>query len=639
MCGIAGIIHSSRDTVAAAIRRMTAAEAHRGPDDEGIHECGGGSRAVGLGHRRLSIIDVSPLGHQPMLHPQTGDALIFNGEIYNFAALRDELISQGVTFRGHSDSEVLLMGLTLHGPSYIERLEGMFAFAFLDKRGGQLYLARDPLGIKPLYFAATSDLLVFASEVRCVLSSGVVSNESDSAAIGTFLAFGAVSEPRTIFKSVRMLEPGTVATVDLSSESLAAGMKPRRYWSYPNPSDGVDSEKLREGIVSTLDGAVASHLVSDVPVGVFLSSGIDSTIVAWLASRHTSKLRTFTVGFSDQQEMSELEAARATASEIGSTHKEIVLCSDDARDAVADWITSMDQPSIDGLNTYLISRSVRQEGVVVALSGLGGDELFCGYRTFSDVPRGYQLIRRLGWIPSRVRSAMASTATAGKSLRVRRKAADIAACSGALAAHYLLRRRIASSVELSNLGVDVGAVDREQAQICEASLGDSDLQASDPIASISRYECTHYMRNTLLRDSDVNGMAHGLEIRVPMLDRRVVELAHGIPGTKRMPSGRADKTLLRECFPGALRSRLLALPKRGFTLPIGHWMKGQMRDACDAAIASASECAILDGGAVRRLWKDFIDAPESDRWSQAFSLCILGWHLERASRSFNGVSA
>ncbi|HPF40652.1 MAG TPA: asparagine synthase (glutamine-hydrolyzing) [Phycisphaerae bacterium] len=632
MCGIAGIIHANRDTSLSAVQRMIDAITHRGPDDQGVHAMTSPGHTIAFGHRRLSIIDISPLGHQPMTHPETGSAIVFNGEIYNFQALRDELVAAGIEFRGASDTEVLLKGLVMHGPSYVERLEGMFAFAYFDATQNQAHLARDPMGIKPLLYAAAPGAFLFASELRGVVASGLVPKEMDATAIGAFLAHGAISEPRTLMRAVRMLEPGCVATLDLTQGDLSKVSTMRRYWRFPSPTMNRPPAELTQSIVSTIDHAVKGHMISDVPIGVFLSSGIDSTIVAWLASRHTSNLRTFTVGFSDQKEMSELDAARGTAELIGAKHTEIVLSADDALDAVMNWIAAMDQPSIDGLNTYLISRSVRREGVIVALSGLGGDELFCGYRTFADVPRGYQLNQRLKWIPSGARSALASTVTLGKSLRVRRKAADIAGCDGGLASHYLLRRRITSTPELRGLGVDVGAINDEQLAMCGLAMDGADLDATDPVSAISRYECGLYMRNTLLRDSDINGMAHSLEIRVPMLDHQVLALAHSIPGGERRPNGIANKALLRRSFPEALRSDLLHMPKRGFTLPIGVWMKGRLRDACESAIKTTSDSGLLDGGAVRNLWRDFLNSRESIRWSQAFSLCVLGWCLERAAK-------
>ncbi|HEX8911950.1 MAG TPA: asparagine synthase (glutamine-hydrolyzing), partial [Humisphaera sp.] len=377
MCGIAGIIAESQAVAREALPRMLGCLAHRGPDDEGTEVVPFGRRFLGLGHRRLSVIDPSPAGHQPMTHPGTGDRIVFNGEVYNFEALRAGLA--GDSFRGHSDTEVVLHRLARDGPAAaLPGFQGMFALAFLDWRRGRLTLARDPLGIKPLYVAATPRAILFASEVRAILASGLVDRRIDPAGLATLLAYGAVQQPATFVCGVAAFPPG--ASLGLTPDSLGGPLpEPAAYWAPPRPDPAIDEARALAELRAVAPRAVADHLVSDVPVGVFLSSGIDSTVVAGLAARAAGRVRSFTVGFSDEPDLSEHAPAAETARRFGLVHAPLDVTGPEAEAAVGQWLAAADQPSLDGLNVWLISRAVRAEGIVVALSGLGGDELFGGY--------------------------------------------------------------------------------------------------------------------------------------------------------------------------------------------------------------------------------------------------------------------
>ncbi|HVT91016.1 MAG TPA: asparagine synthase (glutamine-hydrolyzing) [Tepidisphaeraceae bacterium] len=623
MCGIAGIISQSRKAVEEDLARATRAQAHRGPDDSGEQILSFGRAFLGLGQRRLSIIDLSPLGHQPMVHPRTGDQIIFNGEIYNFQALRRKLESDGEVFKGHSDTEVLLHGLVRYGPEYVRRLEGMYAFAFFSVAKNELMLARDPMGIKPLYVSRSKDLFLFASEVRALLASNLVSKELDPRGIAGLLAYGAVQHPQTIFAQVKSFPPGHWQIVSADGVN-----EPVRFWDYPAIDNTMDEQRAVAALQTTLDAAVRDHLIADVPVGVFLSSGLDSTIIAGLAKRYSPNIRAFTVGFAEQPEMSEIDLASETARLFGLNHTIIQIDSADAEAAAFNWLGAMDQPSLDGLNVYVISKAVRAQGITVALSGQGGDELFGGYPSFSDVPRFHRFMRTVQWVPRSMRGGLGRLAAVGRSEAVGQKVLDIARSTGSVMELALQRRRSMSSQQLSDLGISSSALGLTSAFQLAGIEREIPIDG-DVISAVSRIESCFYQGNMLLRDGDANGMAHGLEIRVPLLDQRLLNLVHTFPGHVRLPTGRADKHLLRVAFPSLLRPDLLNQKKRGFTLPIRRWMLGPLKPLCEQSLEKLKSVGMLRESGIDAIWQSFLNEPDSPIWSRAFTLCVLGRYLEQ----------
>lgn len=630
MCGIAGILATPNIDVRRALAAMVACQTHRGPDDQGVEHVDLGSMHLGLGQRRLSIIDLSPMGHQPMVHPETGDILIYNGELYNFQDLRRELEAQGSRFRGHSDTEVILHALTRWGPKVLERLNGMFALAYFNRKERTLLLARDPIGMKPLYISQTEHHLAFASEVRGVLASGVVTPYIDLRAVSGLLAYGAVQEPLSFFKAIRAFPAGTsqVFSIDPSGRIIAGEI--RRFWDFPKMQAGLTEADVVPRIRETMEKAVQEHLISDVPVGVFLSSGLDSTIIAGLATRFSKNIRTLTVGFAlDDPNLSESAAAETTARELGVHHTDIQISSIEAERLTVDWLHSLDQPSVDGLNTFVISKAVRNAGIIVALSGLGGDELFGGYPSFEQVPRFVRALGRTGFVPGSVRSAFARLAMLRKPPVVRDKAAEMFAMGPDVQRLYLHRRRLMTDAALRDLGLDAAREGLHPSYLMPETFRESVEDAGDPIASTSRLEARFYMRNMLLRDTDNNGMAHSLEIRPPFLDKRLMDLAFSIPGDVRLPRGRADKHLLRIAFSDLLRDELRVLPKKGFYLPIRRWMLGPLRDVCLDALGHVKSLEAFSPSAVDRVWARFCASPDSQVWSSAFMLVVLGEYLRQ----------
>src|SRR6267378_2857095 len=430
MCGIFGIVSRESDVSRDVLARALKCLAHRGPDDSGsaVVECGAGAQShLGLAHTRLSIIDLSPLGHQPMQDPVSGNWIVFNGEIYNFRELRKELEGAGVEFKSHSDTEVILAAYRVWGESCLTRLGGMFAFALWDEPRKRLLLARDPMGIKPLYYYQSKQNFIFASEVRTLLQTGLVPRKADPTAVLSYLEFGSVYEPWTIVEGVIAVPPGHVLTVADGSVSS------REYWNLLQASSRAESEAssgngiaTRDQLPAILRHAVLSHLVSDVSVGVFLSGGIDSSALVAVLSHNGVRANTFSLVF-QEEEFNEGQYSREVARRFGTEHLEIPVSQQDTLAVLPEALCAMDQPTIDGINTYLVSAKTRAAGVKVALTGLGADEMFAGYSNFRRVPSMERMAARLNRLPALARRPLAASVAmlAGKSDR-NRKMAELA---------------------------------------------------------------------------------------------------------------------------------------------------------------------------------------------------------------------
>lgn len=629
MCGIAVIISPDPARARAGLEAMVAAQRHRGPDDDGHEFVDDAGVTIGLGQRRLAIIDLSPLGHQPMRHQQSGDLLTYNGELYNYLEIRRDLEHLGVTFRGKSDTEVMLAALVQWGPAALRRFRGMFAIAWYRSAQRTLVLARDPLGIKPMYIARVGGAFLMASEVRAVLASGIVPRRLNQRAVASFLAFGAVQEPDTIIEGVSSFPAGSWQEIPIDAAPTAELPKPTRFWLAPAVDNDCNEADAIERIRRTMDLAVRDHLISDVPVGVFLSSGIDSTVIAGLAARHSRDISSYTVGFADNPDLSESDPAARTAAAFGLKHVDVQIATTQALSAVERWLDSLDQPSIDGLNTYVVSGAVKNAGITVALSGLGGDELFCGYGSFTDVPRLQNLMRRAGGLPAWMRALLARAASIGRPLSYREKLIEIAKTGSHLTDLYFQRRRAMSTDQLAALGIAPRALGLTKSFIPPEALADLDISEDDPIVAVSALETRFYTGNMLLRDSDAMGMAHSLEIRVPFFDTGVIDECMSIPADVRMPTGIANKHLLRQAFAGLIPGEVLGLSKRGFALPIRRWMNTSLRSRCEQSLADLKRADILESDGIDLIWRTYLAAPETAIWSRAFALCVLGDYITR----------
>jgi len=624
MCGIAGILSVDGNVARGALPLVVSAQRHRGPNDSGeeYYDVPGGT--LGLGHTRLAILDLSPLGHQPMVDTESGDVIVYNGELYNFKEIRRDLEREGCAFRSEGDTEVLLRALSRWGTDAIHRFQGMYAFAWFRRKQMTLVLARDPVGIKPLYYARSKDSLIFASEVRAILASNLVPRTISSRGVAGLLAYGAVQEPFTFFRAIDPVPAGCIAEIRLALPPGSTPVRVRRYWQFPPPNPEISEPEAIEAVRQNMDLAVRDHLVADVPVGVFLSSGIDSTIIAALAARHAPGIEAFTVAFGDNTDMSEGTLAAATAERIGIPHHDIQITNQTSLRSVEPWLSAQDQPSMDGLNVFLVSKAVRERGITVALSGQGGDEVFGGYPSFAEVPRYMRALRAMRLVPHPMRPLIAQLAGIRSSAAARQKLADMLGTDGSAIQLALARRRVLSSKLIARLGFSADLLGLDASFQSPSDLADLPVSDHFPIHSVSIAETHYYMGNMLLRDCDANGMAHSLEIRVPFLDQRVIDLFMSVPRAVRLPDWKNNKHLLRKGFQEILPQEIISQPKVGFILPIKRWMNGPLKGMCEDSLDYLRQSGIVAAVGVDRAWSTFLREPESPMWSRAWTLVVLG---------------
>ena len=679
MCGICGAIDFSESANAAAVvRLMTPTMQHRGPDDEGYLDRG----ALSLGMRRLSIIDVEG-GHQPIFNEDGTIGVVLNGEIYNFQELQQRLKDRGHAFRTRSDSEVIAHAYEEWGAACVERFEGMFALAVWDGRekgeeGGRLFLARDRLGIKPLYYypgkfqvpsskfqvkSETSasepenidvqletsssepetwnlklETFLFASEVRTLLASGLVPRVLSREAVESYLLFGSVSEPLTLIEGIVSLPPGHRMTIELGSTPGSATVQ--RYWNIAHESarnghaietGETDIKTAATRVRTLLEQSVRKHLIADVPVGVFLSSGIDSTALAALASREVSGVHTFTVAF-PESEFSEADIARRTAQSFGTTHREVMLSGDDMLARLGEAVGALDLPTMDGINTYFVSASARAAGLKVALSGLGGDEVFGGYKSFSRTPQ-YQRLATVGnHVPAGMRSAMATamTGAGGRFMPgdAARKVAALWKDSGSLPDPYYFGRVLFTPEQVS--GLLVGQTRPGGQSLWRDWFTQSALQARqlDSFAAVSCLEAESYLVNTLLRDTDSMSMAHSLEVRVPFLDHPLVEFVTHLPQEVKLAKG-TPKALLVAALADLLPAEVVQQAKRGFTFPWETWLRGPLKERIANGISELSPALleVVDPKTAQSIWQSYLDGQTT--WSRPWSLYVLNEWAKR----------
>ncbi len=625
MCGIAGIVDPSLSPEARvdAISRMCAAMVHRGPDDAGIES----KSDATLGMRRLAIFDPAN-GHQPMRTADGRLTIVFNGAIYNFHELRRELESVGQTFRTQCDTEVLLAAYAQWGVDCLGRLRGMFAFAVWDDSKRSLFLARDPFGIKPLYFRHHGTSFTFASEVKALAASRTFATEIDLNAVVDYLGWLAVPAPRTIYRDVHSLQPGDSLTYANGEVSIRAS------WSFDQAAHGISACKTRDEFVRELrvrlDDSIRAHVLADVPVGAFLSGGLDSAAVVGLMARATTtRLRTFSIVFGEAA-YSEATAAEETARHIGTEHTAWQLGGTEVAKDLDAILASLDQPTGDGINTFYASRLARAGGVTAALSGLGGDELFGGYPSFRDLPRLHRCLPVWWVLPSGVRNGIVARLNRGDTRR--RKLADFLAHATGLQQLGALQRRVFSDTSRhSLLSPHVRAVtDRVSPFHPQLRQLERELVHAGVFETISAWELRTYMADVLLRDSDVMSMRHSLELRVPFVDRPLVEWLWAQPAAFK-DSPASPKQALADATKDLLPAALLTRPKRGFTLPFPIWMKRELRPFLAETFSDSSvdRTGFFDRAAVQQLWNGFLKQDDTREWSRVWSLAVLIAFLNR----------
>lgn len=643
MCGIAGVVRFGAPTTIGdveAVLRMLDAQVHRGPDDWGLllpeqalrdaHVRGllehrgldhvrtyAASReapSAVLGSRRLSILDRSPRGRMPMGSADGRLWVTHNGEIYNYRQLRAELPADDRPLRSDSDTEMILHGYETWKEDVIQHLRGMFAFAILDlSSSSRVLLARDRFGIKPLYYHRRGDLLVFASEVRAIRSSRLVADEANPEAMLRFLELGSVPVPLTTMRHVFALPAGHSLVVDRNGARL------HRYWDL---SARLESSQIP--ILGAADGewdgrslleeCVELHLLSDAPLGVFLSGGIDSSaLVALSGSVRKRQLTTVTLVF-DEQTYTERRYARLVAERYGTDHHEILLRHDEFLAELPQVFSAMDQPTTDGVNTYFVSRAARQAGLTVALSGAGADEVFLGYRHLRRASSLERPQRLIGALPGPLRQGLLRTGIRIGELAGRRELSKLTHLEDPSSENvYLLFRGLFTRPQITKL-LDgyLDGLETPRPALYSAGPGKRSL-----LHTFTVLEFEHYLQNQLLKDSDVMGMAHSIEIRVPYLDHQLVERTAQLPLSAKLDGG-MNKPLLVKQLDDALPEEVWNRPKMGFTLPFGEWLKQQGQELRAVSL----ECAFLRRDAVDRVWKDFLEGRV--HWSRPWALAVLG---------------
>jgi len=594
MCAISGTLGLAEHAVAEAMNR---AMAHRGPDGEGVFV--DRERAAALAHRRLAIIDPGPGGRQPMATPDGRYRLVFNGEIYNYRELRARLQAEGWRFATEGDSEVLLAAYARWGAACLERLDGMFAFAILDREartpgGARLFLARDRLGIKPLYYTRCDGVFLFASELKGLLASARVPRRVDAGAVWHYLSLGSVPQPGCILDGVHMLRAGHCMEVSAGLE-----MRERRWWDLARAAPWQDPAVQRLGAAAAaertrelLEQATRRHLVADVEVGAFLSGGIDSTAVVGLMSRQAQRrIKTFSLGVADEAPGGgELAHARAAARRFDTEHREVIVRGEQVAADFDRLIEALDQPSVDGTNTWLVARAAAEQ-VKVVLSGVGGDELFAGYAHFGVLQRAARWGR---WLPPRLAHPLARVLAR----MPRAGVPDPALLAVPRAARYLTLRNlcgVGGAAALAGPGLAARPAGGDLAAVYAPWLR-ADM---DPVRETSRLELGTYLVNTLLRDVDATAMVSGLEVRPVLLDHHLAEFVFALPSRLKLDTAVNKPALVRavcDLLPGALARR----PKAGFELPLRRWLAGPLRERARAAFDGEQARAVFSAAFLAR---------------------------------------
>ncbi len=619
MCGIAGIAghEINRAPYRSAIQQMTDALAHRGPDAEGVWN----DEHCFLGHRRLSIIDLSAAGNQPFISQDGRYTLVYNGELYNYRELKLELqrAQQGsgqlpYFFKTNTDTEVILAAYLRWGIECLQRFNGMFAFAIWDTQEQRLLVVRDRLGVKPLYYHFKNHVLSFASEIRSLMRSGLTEKKASAASLAEYVQYGTVHAPRTILEDVFILMPGTILEYKQGVVTMS------EYWNintHTKTLEDLSYEDTCKSINHLLTASVERRLVADVPFGAFLSGGIDSSAIVGLMSKVSSrKIRTFNVSF-DEGEFSEAVYAKQIAEKFNTEHHEIKLTPGDFLKQLPEALAAMDHPGGDGPNSYIVSKATREAGITMALSGLGGDELFAGY----DIFKRFHELERKGWlnlIPGLGRSLGGKLLAARKKSVQGDKTAEILGLDQINGFHaYPVNRKLFNQKDYGSLLRRTYNDDAFIKNVIQKSVTDKQHKLS----RVSLFEIQTYMQNVLLRDADQMSMAVALEVRVPFLDFKLVEFALSIKDEYKYPH--SPKKLLVDALGDLLPANIVNRPKMGFVLPWKDWLKNELRDFCEENIVQFSKRPFVNRDAVLVIWNRFLNNDPKITWSRVWHLIVL----------------
>jgi len=616
MCGLSGILNLKKNAVdAAMIHRMSNCMAHRGPDADGfyIHD------EIALGHRRLSIIDLSATANQPMFEPSGRFVLIFNGEIYNFREVKSQL--SGYPFQTNSDSEVILAAYQKWGADCLQRLAGMYVFVIWDKHSRELFIARDRMGVKPLYYFHSEEYFLFASEVRALIQSGVVPAKLNQQAVDDFLEFQSVPFPHSIIENVQQLEAGAYI-------KIAAGkVETTKYWDLTKSKvdfDFEDRSMVQQEVRRLLQQSFERRLISDVPLGAFLSGGIDSSaVVALMAQASQGPVNTFNIGF-DEKDFDESEYASLVARKFNTRHNAVRLHPTIFLDELNNALDSMDTPSGDGVNTYVVSKQIRQSGLTVALSGVGGDELFAGYPFFAKY---YKLKQHENWwkLIRPLRKLGAGFVGLNGNVQKDRIKQLLQTDEVSIEECYPVFRQILSPRMISKLTTHEiqgqGLVSEQLHKYQKA------IDKFPYLSQVSIAEYLGYTQHTLLKDTDQMSMAVTLEVREPYFDHDLVEFVLNIPDKWKLPT--YPKSLLVESLGTLLPPEIVHRKKQGFLFPWSVWMKKELKNFCEDRLERISQRSFIRSGNLKDRWHRFLKGDESVRWMELWLFVILEHWLEK----------
>jgi len=618
MCGIAGFTttaESSKEKNHSAISSMVTALKHRGPDAQSSWQ----DESVCLGHARLSIIDLSESSNQPLHSSCDRYVIVYNGELYNYLDLKLELqrVAQGSSsetyfFKTNSDTEVIVAAYKRWGAECLSKFNGMFAFAIYDKHEKSLFIARDRVGIKPLYYSFRNNQLVFASEIRSMLASGFVNRKLNREGINEYFLYQTVHAPNTIIDDIKMLMPGTCITYKKGD------LKMFSYWDANNYS-GVNNESDYKTICNStrelLFQSVERRLVADVPFGAFLSGGIDSSAVVGIMSKLSSrKIETFNVSF-DESEFSESKYAKKVSELFNTNHHEIKLKPAEFLNQLPEALNATDHPSGDGPNTYVVSKATKNAGVTMALSGLGGDELYAGYDVFK---RMMEVNKKsyLNIFPSWIRKISGTAIKLKNKSIAGDKMYEVLSQSqfNIQSAYPISRKNFSTEQERELLG-------KNKSVLNETVRSVKRIGHEHDLSYVSLLEIGTYMQNVLLRDTDQMSMAVALEVRVPFLDHKLIEYTLSVKDKHKFPS--SPKKLLIDSLQGLLPEDIVNRPKMGFTLPWSSWMKSELKTFCETNMTSLSKRDFVNEKAVLNLWQQFLRDDKKVSWSRIWHLVVL----------------
>jgi len=618
MCGIAGIFSFRGDASMnrEALARMTQAMQHRGPDAEGFFE----DKEVLLGHRRLSIIDISAASNQPYLDRAGQHAMVYNGELYNYAQVKAKF--RDIEYRTEGDTEAIAEVFFKYGISSLHAFKGMFAFASWDRTNKKLTLVRDRFGVKPLYYYKDANIFVFASEVRAILASGLVKASLNKDALRELLSYQSLTSPLTMVEGIHQLEAGHWLSVSQTAVEKMA------YWKCSERTQGMGeftSAGIQKNIHEKLIAAISQRLISDVPLGMFLSGGIDSSaIVALVSQLSATRLNTFNVSF-EEKKYDESHYAELVAQRFNTDHQKILLKPTALLDELPNALSAMDSPSGDGINTYVIAKAVKKAGFTVAVSGVGGDELFAGYPFFRTYHR---LKRREGWWKhtSNLRKSLSDFLSFGSFTKASKLGALLRIDEMDISEVYPVFRGIMDNRKIEQLMDQHGL---SETTFLRANLRSLHSQfASWPsLSQVSIAEYNGYTQYTLLKDMDQMGMANSLEIREPFFDHELVEYVLGIPDEYKL--GSYPKKLLVDSLGVSLPQEIVHRKKKGFTFPWPMWLRSELHSFCAVNISRLSQRSFMHGEAVMDLWRRFLRNDSAVHWMDIWLLVVVQQWLEK----------